>query len=124
MNLRRSLFGVALVLAACTDAAPLLGPGTLTATLRSPNGPEGAAVLLLVGEGVAAVSSAGGAEAHSFSTGQATRVVLIHPDGGSLSFDVEMADRSRPPVAVIREVAGPDDRLRSDLTGYRLEFSP
>lgn len=128
MTVRRVLLVAALALAACADAGPLIGHGVLSATLRSPHGDEGAAVLLLAGEGVLGVESVGQTEAYGAVSGAAvagaaTRVVLVHPTGGTLTFQVEMIDLSRPLVAVVREVAGPDDELRTELSGYRLELS-
>ena len=114
---------VALAIAACFDAGPLIGPGRLSVTIDSPHGEEGAAVLLLAGEAVLAVGSAGETEVHAEHVGDETRVVLIHPTGGTLAFELVMAELSRPLVPVILEVAGPDDELRDDLAGYRVELS-
>jgi hypothetical protein len=123
VTLRNLLFVAPLLLAACTDLGQPQGPGTFTATLRSPNGLEGAAVVLLVGEGVLGVDPGGDTEAYTVTSGGTTRIVLINKSGGTLAFDVAMADLSRPPLALVREVAGPDDELRTDLAQYRVEFS-
>lgn len=112
----------ALALAACTDLGPMRGAGTLTATLRSPNGSEGAAVLLLEGGGVLGVTAVGDTEAFALTSGEKTRVVLINQAGGLLAFSVAVSEVSQPLVAFVGEVAGPDDRLRSDLSEYRVEF--
>jgi hypothetical protein len=120
---RRILLAAALVLVACTDAGPAIGRAALTATLDSPNGDEGAAVIELFGEGVLGVRGTGATEVYSDRVGETTRVVLIHPTGGTLSFEVELLNRRRRPVAVVREVAGPDDELRSDLSGYHVGFT-
>ena len=119
----RALLVLVLVLAACTDSAQPSGPGTLTATLRGPNGDEGAAVLALIGEGVLGVVAVGDTEAYATRSGETTRIVLINQSGGTLGFDVAVADVSRSVVALVGEVAGPDDELRSDLSEYRVEFS-
>lgn len=114
----------AAALAACGgEQAPVSGPGTMTVTLMSPNGSEGAAVLNLLGDGIGQVSSTGANEVYSFSgSGDSqTRVVLISQAGGDLSFQVAVPDTTQPPAYVIEEVAGPDDALRG-LTGYELEF--
>jgi hypothetical protein len=110
-----------LTLGACGDQGPVSGPGTLTGSVRSPHGPEGAAVLVLVGEGVGAVMQAGGADVHAHATSEGTRVVLVHPDGGDLDFRLELADTTRLPRILIEEVAAPDDELRMDLSGYSVE---
>ena len=123
MSVRRVILLAALAVAACSDFGPSLGPGILTATLRSPNGNEGAAVLILLGDGVIDVNAVGSTEAYATTSGETTRVVLINQSGGTLTVDVELSDRRRRPVALVQEVAGPDDELRSDLSGYRVELS-
>ncbi len=123
MRLRDALLSLTLALAACTDGGPLVGPGVVRVTLDSPNGDEGAAVLLLVGEGVIRASATDEADVYSETRGETTRVVVVHPSGGTLTFDVDMVERSRPLVALIQEVAGPNDALRNDLGGYRVELS-
>jgi len=110
------------VLAACTDAGPRRGPGTVTGTVQSPNGDEGAAVVLLVGEGVVEVRSVGGTDAYATTDGDMTRVVLVNLEGGTLAFELDLADASRPPVTSLGQVAGPDDQLRPDLSAYRVEW--
>lgn len=113
--------GTILLLGACGDAGPVAGPGTLRATLVSPNGAEGAARVLLVGEGVASVSALEG-RLFSFQRGDTTHVVVVHDAdaGGDLSFSVSVADTTRPPQGVVVEVSDPEDRVRG-LTGYTLE---
>jgi len=110
-----------LFLAACTDAGPVSAAGTLTASLVSPNGPEGAAVVVLFGDGLGPVSTAGGADVYSREGVGSMRVVLIHPTGGEIAFQVAVADTTQPPTFVIQEVAGPDDALRPDLSEYSVE---
>ena len=109
-------------MAACTDEGPVSGPGTMTATLRSPNGAEGAAVLVLTADDVGAITAAGATEVYSFKGGGSTQVVLINPAGGDLSFQVAVADTTQPPGFVLEQVAGPDDELRTSLSAYDLEF--
>ena len=79
-------------------------------------------MLLLAGEGVLDVGPVGETEVYAERAGSETRVVLIHPSGGTLAFELLMADLSRAPVPVIVEVAGPDDELRA-LDGYRVVLS-
>ena len=110
------------LLAGCSDESPVSAPGTLSATVVGPNGAEGAAVVLLLGDGVQSVSALGPTEMHAGSGSSQTRVVLIHPTGGDLMFEVAVADTTEPPAWVIEEIAGPDDELRSDVGAYSLEF--
>jgi hypothetical protein len=48
------VFVAVAALAACTDAGPVSGPGTVDAILISPNGAEGAALVVLSGDGLGA----------------------------------------------------------------------
>lgn len=122
MSVRGVVLLAALALSGCTDIGPTRGPGKLAATLRSPSGDEGAAVLSLLGEGVLEVTKVGETEVYAVASGLTTRVVLINQSGGTLAFEVAVADVGRPVLALVREVAGPDDELRSDLSEYRVEF--
>lgn len=113
------------VIAACVDESPVSAPGTLTVSLRGPHPAEGAAVLSLLGEGIGAVTALGDTEVHSRAAGEGgVRIVLLHPTGGALAFEVAVADTTTPPAWVVEEVAGPDDRLRSPMEEYVLDFSP
>ena len=109
-------------LSACADEGPVSGPGTMTATLMSPNGPEGAALVILVGDGIGDVTAIGDTEVHARVGSTSTQIVLINQVGGVLSFQVAVADTTQPPQAVVQEVAGPDDELRSVVTEYSVEF--
>lgn len=113
----------ALTLAACSDEAPVVGPGTLTATLTGPNRDEGAAVLTLLGGGIGALSPVGATELHARDGRGGARIVLINQEGGALSFQVAVADTTSPPAWVIVQVAGPDDALRTSVDGYTVEYS-
>jgi hypothetical protein len=116
-----ALAAALVLVAACTDEGPVSGPGDVTATLIGPNGPEGAALVVLLGEGIGSVEPMGGTEAHSASADGAVQVLLIDQAGGDLSFRVALADTTRLPQAIVRQVAGPDDELRA-LEGYRVSF--
>lgn len=119
-----ALLTAALVLAACsTDEGPQSGPGTMTATLSSPNGAEGAAVVTLLGDDIGAISAVGGTEVHSRAGDSSVRIVLINEAGGELAFQVAVADTTQPPSTVVVEVAGPDDELRPTVDGYTVEFA-
>jgi hypothetical protein len=112
----------ALTLMACADEGPVSGPGTLTATLISPNGNEGAAVVVLLGDSVGAITPAGATEVFSQEGDSQTRIVLIDQAGGALTFRVAVPDTTVHPAWVIDQVAGPDDKLRTLVDGYALEF--
>lgn len=124
-GLRRlaALAAVALLLAACSDEGPVSGPGTMTATLVGPNGPEGAAIVSLLGDGIGAVSGVGNTAVHARAGDSSLRLILIDQAGGTLAFTVAVADTTQPPAVVVHEVAGPDDELRGSVDGYSVEFA-
>ncbi len=109
------------LLVACTDQSPP-GPGILTATLKSPNGAEGAAVVVLMGPGIGEVTPVGSNQLYSNSSLDEVRIVLINQNDGTLAFRVEVADTTIEPAAIVEEVANPDNLIRSTLDGYQLEF--
>lgn len=108
---------------ACGDQGPVSGPGTMTATLTGPNGPEGAALVRLFGDGIGAITAVGSTDVHAQAAGSTVRIVLINQSGGQLAFRVAVPDTTAPPTFEIAEVAGPDDQLRAGLGSYSLEFS-
>jgi len=109
---------VAAVAAACDDPSPV--GGVLTATLVSPHGAEGAAYVTLFGPGILEV---GALSARTFSNvrGDTVDVVIVRDQPGELRFTLSVADASRPPAAVVVEVADGENRLRADAHLYRLE---
>ena len=109
------------LLVACADQSPP-GPGILTATLKSPNGAEGAALVVLMGSGIGEATPLGNNELYTNSNLDELRIVLINQAGGELEFQVEVADTTNKPTATVEEVAGPDNELRAALGGYQLEF--
>jgi hypothetical protein len=113
---------VALAVVGCTETGPVSGPGVLTATLNSPNGSEGAALVILTGDGIGDVTSVGATDVHTRAGSTGTTIVLINQEGGLLQFQLALADTTQLPQAVIQEIAGPDDELRSSLIGYGVEF--
>ena len=113
----------AVLLVACSDEGPISGPGTMAVTLSGPNGPEGAAVLALLGDGIGDVAPAGVTEVWSRAGDEGVQIVLVNEAGGDLSFHVAVADTTDPPAWTIEEVAGPDDELRPGLERYVLSFS-
>jgi len=113
--------GVVLLATACGDAGPKSGPGTLTASVLSPNGAEGSAVVELFGPGMGEVGALEG-RVFSEQRGDTIRVVLIRDDdGGDLRFTVAVADTTQPFTGTVLEVAGPDDALRAAVSAYSLE---
>lgn len=113
---------VGLLAASCGEAGPDAGPGALQVTLRSPNGDEGAARLILVGPGMEGVTARAG-RVFAEQRGDTLHLVVIRDDAGELGLLLQVADTTRPPVGVVVEVAGPDDRVRG-LTGYSVEVRP
>ena len=109
------------LLVACTDQSPP-GPGILTATLKSPNGAEGAALVVLMGPGIGEVTPVGSNQLYSNSSLDEVRIVLINQNDGTLAFRVEVADTTIEPTAIVEEVANPHNLIRSTLDGYQLEF--
>jgi hypothetical protein len=109
-------------LATCTDAGPVSGPGTVDAILVSPNGAEGAALVVLTGEGLGEAVGLGDTEVYRSDASGSTRVVLVNRVAGDLAFRIEVADTTRLPAVFVEQVAAPDDELRADVTAYRLEF--
>ena len=110
-------------LAACVEDSPVPGPGTLTATLVSPNGDEGAAVVSLYGDGIQSISAIAPTEAFPRLDENGARVVLINPDGGLIEFRFTLADTLLMPDVVVEEVAGPNDELRADTGAYSVEVT-
>jgi hypothetical protein len=108
---------------ACSDEGPVATPGTLHAAVVGPNGAEGAALIYLLGDGVESVSSAGATEVYASLSDSRTRIVLIHPSGGELTFQMAVADVTDPPAWVIEDVADVNDDARPDLTAYSVEFT-
>jgi hypothetical protein len=94
----------ALLIGACGDAGPESGPGTLTATVHSPNGAEGSAVVTFFGEGIGDLIPVTGRIFHQ-RRGDTLRVVLVNDESGELSFGVSVADTTRPPTGLVLEVA-------------------
>jgi hypothetical protein len=112
-----------LVLGACGDEGPESAPGTLTASVVSPTGPEGAALVTLVGQGMGAIGPSDEGRVFSQAHGDTVNVVVVNVAGGALRFTIQVADTTNPPAGTLVEVSGPDDRIRG-LTGYKLELRP
>jgi hypothetical protein len=114
---------LALAMGACGDEGPVSAPGILTATVVSPNGAEGAALVTLVGVGMGAVGPSDEGRVFAEAHGDTLRVVVVNVAGGALRFTIQVADTTKPPAGTLVEVSGPDDRIRG-LTRYTLELRP
>ena len=121
--MRLMFFAVLVATTACSDEAPVSGPGTMTATLVGPNGAEGAALVSLLGDGVGEITGLGDTEAHTEAIVGGTQLVLINQVGGDLAFEVAVTDTTNLPAWVVSQVAGPDDELREDVAAYSLAYS-
>ncbi len=104
------------------DVGPEIRPGFLSASLVSPNGFEGAALVSIVGVGLGDVESAGG-RVFTFSRSDTTRILLVLDTPGDLSFRISVPDVDNPPVATVLQVADGENVLRPDLSAYRVRFS-
>jgi hypothetical protein len=120
---RLALITVATLGTLTCDDPPVPGSGVLTITLISPNGPEGAAHLTIFGGGLGEVNGLG-SQTFSHTVGDNLNVVVVRDQPGELRFTVAVADTTIRPTVAIVEVAGGDDRLRTDLQGYRVEVRP
>lgn len=110
-----------LLLGACGDAGPRSSPGSVEVRVASPNGAEGSAVVAVFGEGIRGVSTAGG-RVFSERAGDTVRVVVVADVPGDLRFALSMADTTTVLQGVVLQVADGEDRLRSTVGGYTLEF--
>lgn len=97
--------------------------GEYIATLESPHGPDGAAVLELSGSGVESIRATSLSLFRQPVSG-GTRLVLVREPAGRLEFRVRMADGSRPPAVRVVEVVDGEDRQRASLEGYEVRFTP
>jgi hypothetical protein len=120
----RTALAMVALLAACTDQGPVSAPGSFTATLVSPYGAEGAAVVTLHGEGIGEATALGDVELFRTDGSGGTSFVLVSPGGGTLAFELQLADTTRLPETAVAQVAGPDDELRMGVAGYRLVLTP
>ncbi len=98
-------------------------PLELRGILISPNGPEGAAVLELIGAGLGNVRAISG---HLFvrHSGDTLRLVAILEEPGSVEFVLEWFRKKSRPEARVLEIVDGKNSVRSSLVGYRVEFAP
>lgn len=115
---------VALVatLAACGDGSgpPEVAPGQVDVLLESPHGPEGA-LLVELDVAISSLQAVGGEVFQEAADGR-TRLLALD-DAGEIRFRIGVPDTKRTVTYRIIEVAGPDNVLRGDLSGYALAFS-
>lgn len=104
------------------DVGPKIRPGFLTASLVSPHGSEGAALISVVGVGLGNVESTGG-RVFTFSRGDTIRVLVVLDAPGDLGFRISVPDVGSPPAAMVVQVADGGNALRADLSAYRVSFS-
>ncbi len=107
----------------CSEPAePLEGPGDATLRLVSPAGDEGAAILAIDAGPVLAVTSET-ALVYTYPDGDRLRVVLVSVFGGELSATVAVDETTTPLNPEVIQVAGPDNMLRTPLTGYAVQVA-
>jgi hypothetical protein len=92
------------------------------ASVISPNGPEGAAVLELDGTFPEVVAPSG-TQIFTHTSGGVTRVVLVLTNPGTLEFTVTLDDVGEAPDVRVIEVADGSNGLRASLSGYHVEFA-
>ena len=108
-----------LLLLACDD--PVGDQATMLATLVSPNGAEGAALVELPVDGVSGVTAVDG-EVLELIQGGRRQIAIVRDAPGPISFRFTFADETRPPEVRVVQVSGPDDTPRA-LAGYRVDVT-
>ena len=94
------------------------GPGTLTASLVSPNGDEASAVFELTdGVGLGTVSPMGGQVFYEHSQ-NSSRIVVVMDDPGEVRFQVRTEDVGHLPDVTVIQVGSGENELRSSISGY------
>jgi hypothetical protein len=89
--------------------------------VASPNGAEGSAVVTLFGGGIRGVSNASG-RVFSEHVGDTVRVVVVAEVPGDLRFALSLADTTAVLQGLVLQVADGENRLRSTVGDYALEF--
>ena len=97
-------------------------PLVRVATIESPNGAEGAAVVELAGDVAADVTADDGSEAFADAALGVTRVVIVRGSPGAHRFRLRLPAGATPPTARVIEVADGSDRLRASVSGYSVRF--
>jgi hypothetical protein len=100
---------VAIAAAGC-DSGPS-GPGVLVASVQGES--LGGALIEVTGRGIQGFDGLGGTQIYDAavpSVPDAHRVILIHPDGGELRFEIHVADvGADDPVITVVSAAGVDN---------------
>jgi hypothetical protein len=97
------------------------GPGTVTATLESPNGAEGGVLIHLIGNGASSVTAPVG-DLFTSVSGDTVKVLLLRQEPGELAFSFSLPDTTRPPSVRLQQVAGGDNQLRVSLADYTVRL--
>jgi len=95
-------------------------PGQLTLVVRSPNGPEGAALLEVDGGAVTGVTGDASA-VWTVRSGTRLRIAIVRATPGELRAAVAVLDTTAKLEATLVQVAGPSNELRGSLTAYGIE---
>jgi hypothetical protein len=117
--------GIVLAAGACDFLGPDCpsGPGSLIATLVSPNGHEASAVFEVTGgAGLGEVSTDGG-EVFFQHLEDSSRVVVVMDAPGEIEFLIETDDIGRFPDVEAIQVADGRNELRASLSGYEVRVS-
>lgn len=98
------------------------GSGVIEVMLVSPYGAEGAAVLELTGGVALGVVASEYGDTFYEHHGDTTRAVMVLDEAGTIRFTVQTEDIGELPTVTVIQVAGGDNRLRADVSGYEVEF--
>lgn len=91
-------------------------------TLISPHGPEGAAVLEMTGGVDFGVVASELGQTFYEHDGETTRAVIVLQEPGTIRFTVHTEDIGKLPDVTVIQVADGNNQLRTDLSGYDVEF--
>lgn len=116
-----SAFVLAVLLGGCTDAGPQAGPGSVEVRVVSPNGVEGSALVSVFAQGVRGVTAVSG-RVFGQQRADTLRVVVVADTPGDLRFSLSMADTTAVLQGSVLQVADAQNRLRSTVADYALEF--
>jgi hypothetical protein len=98
------------------------GPGAFHATLVSPAGAEGSAVIEIVGgSSLGTISPQSGQVFYRHRSG-VTRLVVVLDEPGTIRFQIRTEDVAVVPSATVIQVADGNDQLRGSLSGYSVEL--
>lgn len=127
MRAARTVAVVLLTLGALSCSPPSgndrTGPGTVSLRFETPHSGDGAIKFTLVGPGITDLVAAGELIVHSrIGAGNTTTVAVFGAltDGLVVKFDVPDLSDLGDYTATLLQVAGPDNALRSSLTGYKV----